>query len=155
MSTLAPARPGSPYTGVGELIRLALRRDRIRLSVWIAVLTLMMGYAPNAVKLAYPDEPQRLARVELMKTPAGIIMGGPMFGVNQTHLGTMMANELMLTLIVATSPSIFTASRNDTLVAVSTPLLIEPSASTLVPTIRSAATPSQRLGGRTCSSARS
>lgn len=103
MSTLAPARPGSPYTGVGELIRLALRRDRIRLSVWIAVLTLMMGYAPNAVKLAYPDEPQRLARVELMKTPAGIIMGGPMFGVNQTDLGTMMANELMLTLIVATS----------------------------------------------------
>lgn len=103
MSTLAPARPGSPYTGVGQLIRLVLRRDRIRLSVWIAVLTLMMVYAPNAVKLAYPDEPQRLARVDLMKTPAGIIMGGPMFGVNETDLGVMMANELMLTLIVATS----------------------------------------------------
>jgi ABC-2 type transport system permease protein len=71
--------------------------------VWIAVLTLMMVYAPNAVKLAYPEEPQRLARVNLLKTPAGMILGGPMFGGNETDLGAMMANELMLTLIVAAS----------------------------------------------------
>jgi ABC-2 type transport system permease protein len=96
-------RPGSPFTGVPSLLRLALRRDRVRLSVWIAALTLMMVYAPNAVKLAYPEEPQRLARVNLLKTPAGTMLGGPMFGGNETDLGAMMANELMLTLIVATS----------------------------------------------------
>jgi ABC-2 type transport system permease protein len=94
---------GSPFTGVASLLRLALRRDRVRLSVWIAVLTLMMVYAPNAVKLAYPEEPQRLARVNLLKTPAGMMLGGPMFGGNETDLGAMMANELMLTLIVASS----------------------------------------------------
>ena len=94
---------GSPFTGVPSLLRLALRRDRVRLSVWIAVLTLMMVYAPNAVKLAYPEEPQRLARVNLLKTPAGMMLGGPMFGGNETDLGAMMANELMLTLIVAAS----------------------------------------------------
>jgi ABC-2 type transport system permease protein len=94
---------GSPWTGLGTLIWLALRRDRVRLSVWIAALTLMMVYAPNAVKLAYPEEPQRLARVNLMKTPAGIILSGPSFGVRETDLGVMMANELMLTLIVAAS----------------------------------------------------
>jgi ABC-2 type transport system permease protein len=97
------AEPGSAFTGVPSLLRLALRRDRIRLSVWIAVLTLMMVYAPNAIKLAYPEEAQRLARVNLLKTPAGMILGGPMFGGNETDLGAMMANELMLTLIVATS----------------------------------------------------
>jgi ABC-2 type transport system permease protein len=97
------AQSGSPFTGVPSLLRLALRRDRVRLSVWIAVLTLMMVYAPNAVKLAYPDEAQRLARVNLLKTPAGMMLGGPMFGGNETDLGAMMANELMLTLIVATS----------------------------------------------------
>jgi ABC-2 type transport system permease protein len=97
------APPASPFTGVGGLLRLALRRDRIRLSVWIAVLTLMMVYAPNAIKLAYPEEAQRLARVNLMKTPAAMIMGGPMFGGNETDLGAMMANESMLTLIVAVS----------------------------------------------------
>ncbi|HEY6645866.1 MAG TPA: ABC transporter [Mycobacterium sp.] len=97
------AQTGSPFTGVPSLLRLALRRDRIRLSVWIAILTLMMVYAPNAVKLAYPEEPQRLARVNLLKTPAGMMLGGPMFGGNETDLGAMMANELVLTLIVAAS----------------------------------------------------
>jgi ABC-2 type transport system permease protein len=63
----------------------------------------MMLYAPNAIKLAYPEEPQRLARVNLLKTPAGMILGGPMFGGNETDLGAMMANELMLTVIIATS----------------------------------------------------
>jgi ABC-2 type transport system permease protein len=108
-ATTAPLRrheaapTGSPWTGVGSLIRLGLRRDRVRLSVWIAILTLTMVYAPNAIKLAYPEEAQRLARVNLLKTPAGMMLGGPMFGGKETDLGAMMANELMLTLIVATS----------------------------------------------------
>ena len=63
----------------------------------------MMVYAPNAIKLAYPEEAQRAARVNLLKTPAGMILGGPMFGVKETDLGVMMANELMLTLIIAAS----------------------------------------------------
>ncbi len=109
-TTIAPSvgrhvalRPASRLTGVGSLVRLALRRDRVRLSIWVATLTLMMVYAPNAIKLAYPEEAQRAARVNLLKTPAGMILGGPMFGVNETDLGVMMANELMLTLIVAAS----------------------------------------------------
>ncbi|MGD9620243.1 MAG: ABC transporter permease [Mycolicibacterium sp.] len=112
-ATVTPARPGSgrhaaprttsQWCGVGDLIRLALRRDRARLSVWIAALTLMMGYAPSALKFAYPSEEQRLARVNLLKTPAGMMLGGPMFGHRETELGAMMANEMMLTLIIASS----------------------------------------------------
>ncbi|MGV0784317.1 ABC transporter permease [Mycolicibacterium sp. XJ775] len=105
-----PARPArrpstgtSPFTGIGTLLKLALRRDRVRLSVWVATLSLMMVYAPNAIRLAYPGEEQRLARVNLLKTPAGMMLGGPMFGVNETDLGVMMANELTLTLTIATS----------------------------------------------------
>jgi len=90
-------------TGWTQLTRFAFRRDRIRLSVWVGLLTLMMVYAPNAIALAYPEESQRQARVNLLKTPAGIMLGGPMFGGNETDLGVMMANELMLTLIVAAS----------------------------------------------------
>ncbi|MDG4666217.1 ABC transporter [Mycobacterium sp. 236(2023)] len=99
----AASASASSWTGTGRLVRLAVRRDRVRLSVWIAALTLTMVYAPNAVKLAYPEEAQRQARVELLKTPAGMMLGGPMFGGNETDLGAMMANELMLTLIVAAS----------------------------------------------------
>jgi ABC-2 type transport system permease protein len=119
-ATLAPqtgrheaTHAASSITGIGALVRLALRRDRVRLSVWIASLTLMMVYAPNAIKLAYPDEAQRASRVNLLKTPAGMILGGPMFGVRETDLGVMMANELMLTLIIAASiMSILTVIRH-------------------------------------------
>lgn len=100
---IATAPAPSALTGTGGLIRFALRRDRIRLTVWVSALTLMMVYAPNAIKLAYPDTAQRQARVDLLKTPAGIMLGGPMFGGNETDLGVMMANELTLTLIVAAS----------------------------------------------------
>ncbi|OMC37765.1 ABC transporter [Mycobacterium sp. GA-1841] len=93
----------SSLTGTVTLLRLALRRDRVRLGVWIAVLTLMMVYAPSAIRLAYPGEAERLSRVNLLKTPAGTMLGGPMFGRNETDLGVMMANELTFTLIVATS----------------------------------------------------
>lgn len=93
----------SPWTGTALLLRLALRRDRVRLGIWVAVLTLLMAYAPAAIKLAYPEEAQRLTRVDLLKTPAGMMMGGPMFGRNETDLGAMMANEMMLTLIVSMS----------------------------------------------------
>ncbi|CDP89870.1 MULTISPECIES: ABC transporter permease [Mycolicibacterium] len=99
----ATTAPTAAFTGTAILLRLALRRDRVRLGVWIASLTLMMAYAPNAIRLAYPGEEQRLARVNLLKTPAGMMLGGPMFGVNETDLGVMMANELTLTLTVATS----------------------------------------------------
>ncbi|UXA20907.1 ABC transporter [Mycobacterium sp. SMC-4] len=94
---------GSPWAGTRRLIRLALRRDRFRLTIWLVTLTALVGYSPTAFELAYPEEAQRLARVELLKTPAGMLMGGPMFGVNETALGVMVANELMLTLIVAAS----------------------------------------------------
>lgn len=75
----------------------------MRLSVWITVLSLTMAYTPTALKFAYPEEAQRLARVNLLKTPAGMMLGGPMFGANETELGAMMANEMMLTLIIASS----------------------------------------------------
>lgn len=99
----AATPPGSPWTGAGRLLAMAARRDRLRLTVWLLVLTALAAYSPGALELAYPEQAQRLARVDLLKTPAGTMMGGPMFGVNETALGAMVANELMLTLIVATS----------------------------------------------------
>ncbi len=94
---------GTALTGTATLLRLAVRRDRIRLTVWIALLTMLMAYTPGALEAAYPGEEQRLARISLMDTPAGTIMGGPMFGRNETALGAMVANELMLTMIVTTA----------------------------------------------------
>ena len=104
---------GAAWTGTANLFRLALHRDRIRLTIWLVLLTLMMAYTPGALEMAYPGVEQRLARVNLMQTPAGTIMGGPMFGGDETALGAMIANELMLTMIVAGSIlAILTAIRH-------------------------------------------
>ena len=94
---------GGAFTGTGALLRLALRRDRLRIGIWVLVLTSTMAYTPGALRLAYPDEAQRLARVDLLATPAGIMLSGPTFGMNETDLGVMVANELTLTMVVATS----------------------------------------------------
>lgn len=96
-------QPDSSMTGMGRLIALALRRDRIRLPVWIAALTLTMWYTPTAFELAYPEEADRVARANLIKTPAGIMFSGPMFGRNETDIGAMFANEVMLSVIIAAS----------------------------------------------------
>ncbi|MGE2723181.1 ABC transporter permease [Mycolicibacterium pulveris] len=85
------------------MVALALRRDRIRLPAWIVVLTINVWYMPSALELAYPDEADRISRINLIKTPAGIMFAGPVFGENETALGAMFANEAMLTLIVAVS----------------------------------------------------
>jgi ABC-2 type transport system permease protein len=96
-------QPDSSMAGMGRLIALALRRDRIRLPVWIAALTLTMWYTPTAFELAYPEEADRVARANLIKTPAGIMFSGPMFGRNETDIGAMFANEVMLSVIIAAS----------------------------------------------------
>ncbi|MGV0835952.1 ABC transporter permease [Mycolicibacterium thermoresistibile] len=101
--TRQSATTESSLTGLGRLLALALRRDRIRLPVWVVVLTVSIGYMPGALELAYPEEADRLARVNLIKTPAGIMFAGPVFGTNETSVGAMFANEAMLTFIVAAS----------------------------------------------------
>lgn len=98
----APAR-GSALTGTWSLLLLALRRDRLRLTIWIGALILLVAYTPGALELAYPDEAARIARIDLLETPAAMMLAGPMFGINETDMGVMMATELTLTLIVAAS----------------------------------------------------
>ena len=109
-TTLAPragrhqAMPvASPFTGVGSLIRLATAprpRPAQRVDRGPDIY-----HGARRTPSSWPTRrtAQRMARVNLLKTPAGMMLGGPMFGGNETDLGAMMANELMLTLIIAAS----------------------------------------------------
>ncbi|MDA1559044.1 hypothetical protein PDK45_29525, partial [Bacillus cereus] len=118
-ATLPIHRPGTdgtprhPLTGIGTLIMLALRRDRFRICMWVGWLTLLMTYTPLAFESMYPTTADRMARVTMMKTPAGIIMSGPSFGINETDVGVMVANELMTVMIAAAAiMSILTVIRH-------------------------------------------
>ncbi|WP_081336249.1 ABC transporter permease [Mycobacteroides chelonae] len=110
---ISDGTPKHPLTGTGTLILLALRRDRLRICMWVGWLTLMMTYTPLAFASMYPTSADRMARVTMMKTPAGIIMGGPNFGINETDIGVMVANELMTVMIAAAAiMSILTVIRH-------------------------------------------
>ncbi|MUM16596.1 ABC transporter [Mycobacterium sp. CBMA271] len=110
---ISDGTPRHPLTGLGTLIALALRRDRFRICMWVGWLTLLMTYTPLAFKSMYPTSTERMARVTMMKTPAGIIMGGPNFGINETDIGVMVASELMTVMIAAAAiMSILTVIRH-------------------------------------------
>lgn len=98
----------SIFAGTGRLVRLALRRDRIKLPVWIfAVLLLVLVQVP-ALKEAYPSASNWVAYQQLLDTSAvGRIFAGnvqtPTFGAvvtAETLLYTGLIIAFMNTLLV-------------------------------------------------------
>jgi len=86
-------------TGTGTLLRLALRRDRIKLPIWTVAIGLGMLYAVTALDAAYPTAADRQVRADLMKSPAATMMSGPGYGLDNYTLGAMISNEMVLWLI--------------------------------------------------------
>jgi len=69
-------------TGTLSLARLALRLDRVRLSVWVLGLAVMpMGTAANYVKL-YPTEADLRAVSDVLSNPSLVALSGPLFAVS-------------------------------------------------------------------------
>lgn len=80
-------------TGVGALIRLILRRDRVRLAVWIvAVVGLMVSFAASSADL-YPTPESLQARAVIMDSPLGVAFSGPRIGLENYTFGAMLSNE--------------------------------------------------------------
>lgn len=84
-----------PFTGTGTLARFMLRRDRIRIPVWL--LALSLGTAATASNLAatYPAAADRQSRAELVDSPAGAAFSGPGHGLGDYTHGAMLANEML------------------------------------------------------------
>ncbi|MFB4279609.1 ABC transporter permease [Nonomuraea sp. MTCD27] len=78
----------SACTGTGRLVRLALRRDRVQLPIWIAGSVLLLAAGAAAVADEFPDEAGRLAAVKGAGTsPAVLLMRGTPVG---TDLGAVV-----------------------------------------------------------------
>lgn len=99
----APAVPrtssGSTLTGTWRLVRFMLRRDRVRLSVW--TLSVVAFYAYFAVALDAMGPDALAARAAVMMTPAGIVMGGPGYGIENYTVGVAIANEGITWVVLA------------------------------------------------------
>lgn len=100
-------------TATRELVRFALRRDRVKLPIWVGGIGLGMLYAVSALPAAYKTPQERQVRAELMNSPAATMMSGPGYGLDNYTLGAMITNEMVLWLAVpAAMMSIFLVTRH-------------------------------------------
>lgn len=91
----------SALTGTTTLIRFVLRRDRLRLSVWVLALAGIVAASVPALDDMFTTDAERQARAALMDTPTGIVFGGPGYGLADYQLGPMLVNELTMTMLIA------------------------------------------------------
>lgn len=67
--------------GTGTLLRLALRRDRVMMPVWVAITTVMVVSMPNSLKSVWPTAAERADIAASMNTNSSMrAMYGPVFG---------------------------------------------------------------------------
>jgi len=100
-------------TATGDLVRFALRRDRVKLPIWVGGIGLGMLYAVTALPTVYSTPEERQVRAELMDSPAATMMSGPGYGLDDYTLGAMITNEMVLWLAVpAAMMSIFLVVRH-------------------------------------------
>lgn len=90
----------SSLAGTDVLLRFGVRRDRVRLLVWVLALGVTAVYTVVALDRVYPTAADRAARAAVAGAPAGIMFTGPGFGTDDYTLGAMTANELGLSLML-------------------------------------------------------
>jgi ABC-2 type transport system permease protein len=90
----------SAFTGTKRLVRLALRRDRVKLPLWIGVIGILFAFsATQAIKTYGVDT---TTRTTYALTSASSIVSrafaGPLDGPD---IGSIVTNETFLTTLVA------------------------------------------------------
>ena len=100
--TLSDARREN-LAGTGRLARFALRRDRVRIPVWALSLGGLIGYFGAVIPVVYPDQEALQTRAAIMMEPSGAMMTGPGYGLEHYTMGTMVANELLGMLAIASA----------------------------------------------------
>ncbi|MET9557663.1 ABC transporter permease [Streptomyces sp. NPDC006645] len=94
--TSAPARSGSgAFAGTGTLIRFGLRRDRVRIPVWILALTLGTLTTAGEFTTLYSTAKERATAVSSMDSPAALAMTGPRHYLDDYNIGSMMGHQLL------------------------------------------------------------
>ena len=81
--------------GTWQLLRLAWRRDRIRIPAWVIGLLILTISTQSSVEAAYPDAQTRASRALLSQSPATVMMAGPLFAGQHADIWTIFANELI------------------------------------------------------------
>ncbi|MDR0594557.1 MAG: hypothetical protein LBG60_15180 [Bifidobacteriaceae bacterium] len=91
------APPGTgELAGFGKLVRGIVRRDRLRLAIWLVCVVGVSVASVAAFTDMFETPASAQARAALMATPTGSVFGGPGFGLDNYTAGAMVANEFLL-----------------------------------------------------------
>lgn len=101
-------------TGFWRLVRFTLRRDRVRLVVWIVAITILMVVSAASLPEVYPTQKSVDTYVELFgDNPSLIAFAGPGYGFEDPNIGLVLVNETQLNGIIAIAfMSIFLINRH-------------------------------------------
>ncbi|GAA2084151.1 ABC transporter membrane-spanning protein [Streptomyces albiaxialis] len=87
---------GNALAGTGVLFRFALRRDRVRLPVWVLALFLGTLGTANNFKATYADAKDRANIAETLDSPAGRAMTGPSHYLKEPYdFGAMLSHQMI------------------------------------------------------------
>ncbi len=86
---------GEALAGTRSLVRFILRRDRIRLAVWIGGIGVSVVTFAASLPQYYQTAAQRQARAQLMENPGLRAIAGPGFGLDDYTFGAMIAQEFL------------------------------------------------------------
>lgn len=104
----------STLHGLGEMVRLVLRRDRVRLPVWLLALGGVTAASAVSLKPLYPTQQSIDDYARLFgDNPALVAFAGPGYGFDDPNLGVILVNETQLwACIGAALMSIFLVNRH-------------------------------------------
>lgn len=102
----------SIFNNTGTLVRFILRRDRIRIPLWLIGITFFTLMIPIAFDDMYSSQQERDTMAETMNNPAMIAMVGPGDIENYTTGAMTAHNMLLLTAVVVGLMSILLVTRH-------------------------------------------
>jgi ABC-2 type transport system permease protein len=84
-------------TGLRRLVRLILRRDRLRLTLWFVAIPGLLIVQAVGVQSVYPDQAAIDLYAELFgDNPALIAFSGPGYGFKDPNIGVVLVNEIQV-----------------------------------------------------------
>ena len=100
--------------GTWRLVRFILRRDRVRLAVWVLSIAVVVLGSVASFAQTYPTAADRQARAGLLAgNAAAQLFVGPGYGTADYTFGAMTANEMLpLTTVVVALMSVFLMIRH-------------------------------------------
>ena len=94
-----PALRAERFAGTGRLVRLAVRRDRIRLPVWLVALTAILAFSASSVAGLYPTAAElRTVAVASAASPVALATNGLVSGYTT---GAVLASQIVMPLALA------------------------------------------------------